>query len=54
MKPRCSEQPHDLDEESIPRTKEWSQLLIDNFGHNTLWSEYGIISYVTVSIHMKS
>jgi hypothetical protein len=48
-KHRCSGQPSDLDAESIPRTKEWTQFLVDNFDHDVLWAEYGIISYVTVS-----
>lgn len=50
---RCSGRPPDLDSESIPRTKEWTQFLVHHFDHDILWSEYGTISYVTVSVVYK-
>ena len=39
---RCTGKPDDLDGPSLPRTKEYTELLIKYLDLKTLWQDYGV------------
>ena len=46
---RCTARSQDLDGDSSPRSRQWTEHLCSSFDSTQLWDEYGIVSDVTVS-----
>lgn len=47
--PRCTAHSQDLDGDSSPRSREWTELMCSSFSSARVWDEYGIVAHVTVS-----